>query len=131
MRVSLFVGSAALAISLLSGSVAFAQAQNNTDISGPLGAMTCSDFTQLSPTAQADQLKQVGETNPAGSLTSNSSTTTTANGAVNVSGSTTGTPLTAGELIAACQGSSPSLTVHDAFSKFNSSNSMSTTTTKK
>jgi len=131
MRISLLVGSATL-VALLSASATLAQAQNSTDISGPLGAMTCSSFMELSPTAQADQLKQYGQTNPAGSLTSNSGASTTpANGAASVASSATGTPLTAGQLIAACQGASPSLTVHDAFSKFNSpSNSTSTTTTK-
>lgn len=117
MRIQLLVGGAMVAAALMGGS-AFAQAQSQTDISGTLGAMSCGDFAKLGPTAQADALKQIGAPNPAGSLTSNSGSGD--NGANATAPSAAGTPLTAGQLIAACQAASPTTTVHDAFSSFNS-----------
>ena len=116
MRIQLLMGGALVAAALMTGG-AYAQAQPQTDISGTLGAMSCADFTQMGPTAQADALKQVGAPNPAGSLTSNSGSGDA--GANATAPSAAGTPLTAGQLIAACQAASPTTTVHDAFSSFN------------
>jgi hypothetical protein len=92
-------------------------------LSGPLGSMTCADFTAMGPTAQADAVKQIGPT----SLTSNSGTTTTATPAASGTAAA-GTPLEAGQLVAACQAAGPTSTVHDAYSSFSSP---AATTTKK
>ena len=125
MRIQLLASGAVLVLGMLGASASVAQAQNSTDISGPLGSMTCSAFTALSPTAQADALKAAD----ANSLTSNSGASTTAgNGKVTAGGTTAaGAPLTEGQLIAACQAASPTSSVHDAYSSFSSG---ATTTAK-
>lgn len=116
-----------LALGMLSAGPVLAQTQNSADaLSGPLGAMTCADFVKMDTTAQADAVKQLDQTK--GSLTSNSGATTSDTSAAAKTGAPSGAPLTAGELVAACQ-AGPTLSVHDAFAQF-SSGAKSNTTTK-
>lgn len=118
MRFQVLTVGTLLALGMLSAGPVLAQTQNSADaLSGPLGAMTCADFVKMDTTAQADAVKQLDQTK--GSLTSNSGATTS---------DTSAAPLTAGELVAACQ-AGPTLSVHDAFAQF-SSGAKSNTTTK-
>jgi hypothetical protein len=116
MRIQLLTGGVVLLCGILGANASFAQATNSTDISGPLGSMTCAAFSALGPTAQADAVKQIA---PA-SLTSNSGGTTAATPAAS-STAAAGTPLEAGQLVAACQAAPATSTVHDAYSAFSSS----------
>jgi hypothetical protein len=127
MRFHILTGGTLLALGILSAGPVLAQTQNSADaLSGPLGAMTCADFVKMDTTAQADAIKQLDQTN--GSLTSNSGAATSKDGsAAAATGAPTGAPLTAGELIAACQ-AGPSLSVHDAFAQFTSGSKSNTTT---
>lgn len=122
MRMRFISAAAVLALGSMSAGAAFAQAQGTMEISGSLGAMTCSAFTALSPTAQADAIKEVGAMNPSGALTSNSGGTAATAKTSTSSTAAAGTPLTAGQLVAACQAAKPTSTVHDAFASFSSSN---------
>jgi hypothetical protein len=121
MRILFVTAAAALTVGALSAGAALAQAKSSIEISGPLGAMTCSDFTALSPTAQADAVKKLDLGNATGSVTSNSGASATdSTKAAAGTAATAGTPLTEGQLVAACQAAKPASTVHDAYAAFTS-----------
>ena len=111
MRMKFLTGSAVLVLGMLGASGAMAQSQT---IGAPLAGMTCADFAALSPAAQTDA---VNKGVAASSLTSNSSTTPASD---SKTAAAVGTPLAAGQLIAACQAGSPTSTLQDALSHFSS-----------
>ena len=117
MHTKMIVAGSLLAIGLLGSGAA--QAQNaSSSLSGTVGAMTCSDYTRLSADAQASLLTQTDQSNSSSSLTSNSGVA--ANSDKSSNSGAAAIPLNSGQLIAACQAASPSSTVQDAYSHFNS-----------
>jgi hypothetical protein len=125
MRTKLVISCAILAFGVLSTGAVLAQVVNSADaLSGtPLGTMTCSEFTKMSPTARADIVAKIRTNNPDSSVTSNSGGAgAAAPGSSNASNAAAvGTPLQAGPLIAACQAASADSTVKDAYSQSMSS----------
>jgi hypothetical protein len=110
MRVQILMGSAILCLGMFGATTAMAAAA-----AGTLGGTTCGDFIKMDATAQASLVTDAAKTDS--SLTSNS-------GSANTNGSTAAatkpaTPLTAGQLVAACQAAAPTSTVLDAFSAAN------------
>ena len=113
MRVQILMGSAILCLGMFGATTAMA-----AGAAGTLGGTTCGDFIKMDATAQASLVTDAAKSDS--SLTSNSGTTN--NGAA--AGTTKpATPLTAGQLVAACQAAAPTSTVLDAFSAANGATS--------
>lgn len=119
MRAKIIAGAAVLACALLgSGSAFAAGAPASADsLSGSVGAMTCGQFQGLSADARKDIVQQIGASAPNSALTSNSGA---ASSNTNSSVAVAGSPLTGGQLIAACQAATPATSLIDAYSHFNS-----------
>ena len=122
-----------------------ALAQNAPAATGALaggnGSMTCGDFLQLGHDQQASLAGSIQMDATSSSLTSPSgvgsanNNNTSANGSAmsgNASSKSPGnqngtvvplTPLTSGQLVAACQAASPTTTLQDAYSSFGASDS--------
>ena len=109
-------------------SVPASEAQNSTASAGLTvsrhGSMQCADFAALSPGQQNSLVRRMATSVPVQSLStpvgpSIDAQTGQAISSPNDGASAAGTPLSAGELIAACQAASPSTPLKDAFSKFN------------
>lgn len=110
-----------------------AMAQNynpRTALSSRLGATSCSQFSGLSRTARADIVRRMVRSAPPQSL---AGLTVSRNfkksgdqpvGDIGNGATVPGTPLTAGELIAACQAVPGHTTLRDAYSHFNSSSNV-------
>jgi len=98
-------------------------AQSSTDLPSSVGAMSCSEFTQMSASAQADALPQAKADS---SLTSNSGVNNSSSKSDNTSNAAAPL-LNAGQLVAACQAASPSSTVQDAYTHFSTGSSGTTT----
>src|SRR5207302_900656 len=86
------------------------------DTVNPLSGKTCGEFLKMDSTAQANLVNEAGKVDS--SLTSNSGTNSSNTSTDNAAASVTkpGVPLTAGQLVAACQAATPSSTVSDAYS---------------
>ena len=91
-----------------------ALAQSSTQLPSSVGSMSCSEFGQMSASAQAGALPQASTDS---SLTSNSGVNNSTKQGDNTS-SAVAPLLDAGQLVAACQAASPSSTVQDAYSHF-------------
>ncbi|MEO8881876.1 MAG: hypothetical protein ABI377_00405 [Devosia sp.] len=109
-------------------SVPASEAQNSTASAGLTvsrhGSMQCADFAALSPGQRDSLVRRIATSVPVQSLSTSvgpnidpqtGQETSDPNGGASVAG----TPLSAGELIAACQAASPGTSLKDAFSKFN------------
>jgi hypothetical protein len=134
-------------VTLLVGalSAGSALAQNAPSATGALaggnGSMTCGDFLQLSHGEQASLAGSIKMDSTPSSLTSNSgfgsannnsgtadNSTNSGNPSSTSPGNQNGTlgpdtPLTSGQLVAACQAASPTTTLQDAYSSFGASDS--------
>jgi hypothetical protein len=105
-------------------------------LSGGNGSMTCGEFLQLGHQQQASLVGTIKMNSTPSSLTSNSGLSgsnsnntmpgSSSNGttAGNEQGSVVPTtPLTSGQLVAACQAAAPSTSLQDAYSSFGTSDS--------
>ena len=112
MRIRTLTGTAIVCLGMLGATAAMADNAAATGAgTGTWGATTCGDFTKMDATAQANLVIQIGQTDT--SLTSNSGATAKAGAA----STTPSTPVTAGQLVAACQAATPASTLQDAISK--------------
>jgi hypothetical protein len=125
-------GVAGAVLVVLSGvSIALAQNYNASEAVSvsSLGTMQCGEFTRLSPRARDNVVRRMVADAPQRSLTSPAGPTFDSDtGRIfripNSDSATSGTPLSAGQLIAACQAASPGSTLRGAFAQFNSGSNM-------
>lgn len=120
-----------IAVTLLGSGSAFAASANSADQLSPnVSSMTCAQFTALTPAARKAALTESRATAPTTALSNTSDNASgVGNNTVTSAGSvaTPDTPISGGQLIAACEAASPSQTLADAYSTFASGSSTTTT----
>ena len=115
----------ALAAGVLAAGTAVAQNYNAADAvsSSRLGSMSCAEFTAASPRHRDDIVRHMAMSAPMQSLAtpigpSIDPETGRLESQPHNGAAVEGTPLTAGQLIAACQAATPRTTLRSAFSRF-------------
>ena len=135
MRISIPTG-AVFALTLLAVSAAQAQNYAPSDVlsASRLGTMACGDFARMGKDARDRLVSEATSSAPGRSLAGVTITTTipdtgeTIDQSPGNNSTVPGTPLTAGQLIAACQASPPSTTLRDAYARSNPGPTMLQTT---